>query len=235
MTRVDVIRRDLMKDLQYVVREELQRRRRYTRKQRTRYAPHDVCLIYIRTRCTMAVRLFKAFLVLALISLALPAFAQSPALSTLDEKAVRGLMLIVTRSNVQEGVQLLDEAATGGSDEAKYRLGWLYMQDVVGAPDNDRAFEYLSEVKGEFKTGASILIGVIYAQGSKNIPVNRETTERIFGEVADILHDELRKFAALPAPASPSDMRARMMMYENSVTLRGYADKYGIKLKGWQK
>jgi hypothetical protein len=36
MTRVDVIRRDLVKDLQYVVREELQRRRRYTRKQRTR-------------------------------------------------------------------------------------------------------------------------------------------------------------------------------------------------------
>jgi len=180
-------------------------------------------------------KLYKTFAALALLCWALPAFAQSLPLSTLDEKAARGLMLIITRANVQEGVQLLDEAARGGSDEAKYRLGWLYMQDVISTPDYDKAYEYLSQVKGKFKTAATILIGVIYAEGSKNIPANREMTEQIFGEVTARLHSELEKFMTLPAPADPTDMGARMMLYENSVTLRGFADKYGIKLKGWQK
>jgi hypothetical protein len=183
----------------------------------------------------MLIKLCKTFPVLALLSLAIPAFAQSPFPSTLDERATRGLLLIMTRTNVQEGVQLLDEAARGGSDEAKYRLGWLYMQDVISTPDNDKAFEYLNDVKGDYKTAASILIGVIYAEGSKNIPANRETTERVFGEVTAILHSELEKFMTLPTPADSTDMRARMMMYENWVTLRGFADKYGIKIKGWQK
>ena len=109
------------------------------------------------------------------------------------------------------------------------------MQDVISTPDNDKAFEYLNDVKGDYKTAASILIGVIYAEGSKNIPANRETTERVFGEVTAILHSELEKFMTLPTPVDSTDMRARMMMYENWVTLRGFADKYGIKIKGWQK
>jgi len=183
----------------------------------------------------MLIKLYKTFAALALFFWALPALAQSLPLSTLDEEATRGLVLIITRSNVREGVHLLEDAAKSGSDEAKYRLGWLYMQDVIGAPDNDKAFEYLNEAKGKFKTAASILIGVIYAEGSRNIPANRETTARIFGEVEATLHSEFEKFLTAPAFVDPADMRARMIVHENWVTLRGCADKYGIKLKGWQK
>ena len=100
-----------------------------------------------KSRRIMLIKLCKTFPVLALLSLAIPAFAQSPFPSTLDERATRGLLLIMTRTNVQEGVQLLDEAARGGAMRPNTAWVGFTLQDVISTPDNDKAFEYLNDVK----------------------------------------------------------------------------------------
>src|SRR5215510_13712057 len=70
--------------------------------------------------------------------------------AALQRKVDTAFALIVGKTSVERGVALLKEAADEGSDEAKYRLGWLYMHDVV-SKDYDKALEYLKQAGGDFR------------------------------------------------------------------------------------
>jgi TPR repeat protein len=147
----------------------------------------------------------------------------------LQEKVDKAIGLIDTRISVLEGIRLLQDASREGSDEARYTLGWLYMQDAVFPKNYDIAFEYLSKIHGDYKTAAKILIGVIYAEGSEKIVVDRNKAGIIFNEVARSLNDEMKIFQ-LSEPRTERDVKSRQRWQENGAVLSGFAREYGITI-----
>lgn len=148
-----------------------------------------------------------------------------------DDKVARGLALMFVDSTRESGVALLQEAASEGSDEANYRLGWFYMQGTASKADYDKALGYLKQAGGEFRISAAILIGVVYAQGSGSIAPSLASAEKIFNDAAASLNAQLEAYTNSPPPNDPEDMQRRLRLYDDWVVLRGYADKFGIKLK----
>jgi TPR repeat protein len=160
--------------------------------------------------------------------------------TALEEKVATALELMLTRATFEDGVALLKQAAHEGSDEARYRLGSFYMQGVVVKADYDEALEYLQRVNGEFRTSASILIGVIRAEGSKKLAPDLKIAAKIFDEAATALRAQMEGYIKSP-PSSDltsssdlkeltKDMERRHRLYNDWLVLRGYADKYGIRL-----
>jgi TPR repeat protein len=138
-------------------------------------------------------------------------------------------------ASVEEGISLLKEAAVEGSDEANYQLGSLYMQGVVTQADNDKALEYLERVRGENQIAASILIGVIYATGSKKIKPDKDAAKKIFDNAAKNLDAEIETHTVAPGTLTTKkemdNTKILFRAYQDWTLLKGYSDEYGITLE----
>lgn len=175
-------------------------------------------------------KIIKLYLII-LCLIPLFSFANSEA----DKKTLRALSLIDNGGSVEKGIETLQEAAYEGSNEAKYRLGWLYMQPKATIKaDNDIALKYLEQVKGRYELSAYILTGVIYAQGSKNIPKNISMAEKIFNDASVALNNQFSDFqkkSESDRNYSVLNMDEGQIIIENYTILNGFSNKYGIKIK----
>src|SRR5215467_8761664 len=128
----------------------------------------------------------------------------------LNDKVLNAFKLLAVRESAPAGVDLLEEAANEGSDDAKYFLGWYYVQGMFAKPDYDKALQYLEQVSGELRNAATILMGVAYAEGSKTRAPDMEKTERIFKDVASKLDAQFEARQRMPQPADAEAMVSDM-------------------------
>lgn len=103
------------------------------------------------------------------------------------------------------------------------------------AKDNDRALEFLNQVGGIYRIGASILMGGIRAEGSRKVPANKAEAQRLFDEAAVALEAQLKEFQAAPPPTTPEEMARRKQWRDDWIVLDGMASEYGLIVPRRQK
>lgn len=151
-----------------------------------------------------------------------------------QQKLISAYQLIGTSASRNKGIELLQEAARGGSSEANYRLGSMYLEGIVPNADYGEALPYLKKVVGVRKTAASILIGVVYARGTKNIKPDLAVTRKIFIDAVKELESIAKACDASPGSLELKQQmistRALLRYQEDWSLLKRYADEFGIAL-----
>lgn len=147
----------------------------------------------------------------------------------LSTQIARASALLQSKSTVNEGLRILNEAAKQGSDDARYTLGWLYFDGKVVKKDNDHAYELLKQVGGDYQIAALILIAGI-REGSSRIPGDNEEAQRLFNEAAVALDVQLKGFRTRGPPDTVKDIAQRQQWLADWTVLVGLAEEYGLSV-----
>ena len=132
-------------------------------------------------------------------------------------------------SAFEEGISMLHEAASQGSDEANFRLGWLYVDGQIVRKNVDHAEGYLKLVKGRFQTSALILLAGLRAQGTSSHPADKSVARKMCLEAIAQLNVEEQKFKQR-REGEPMDVDRQQRWYLDWLTLRGIARENDIQL-----